>query len=85
MKKIILALIVCTLSLSACTQKEYSADAIFKDWQKEGDSAPSLVEIKSLCKKDKDTGHSDSAVCQVSKRANALILEAKFKARFTPK
>ena len=85
MKKISLALLICVIGLSACGQKEYSADAIFKDWQKVGDSAPSLLEITALCNKDKDAGHPDSTVCKVYGRADALIFEAKFKARFTPK
>ena len=85
MKNIIVVSIVCLISFSACTQKEYSAEAIFKEWQKEGDSAPSLLEITSLCNKDKDAGHSDSTVCKVYGRADALIFAAKFKARFTPK
>lgn len=71
------------LIFSACSQKEYSADEILKDWQEQGDKAPSLLEIQALCKKDVDTGHRDSTVCQVSRRANALIFQEKRKANFS--
>lgn len=85
MKIHILAIVIAALSLSACAQKEYSAEAIFKEWQEQGDSAPSLVEITALCKKDKDTGHRDSVVCQVENRATSYIFEAKRKAIFFSK
>lgn len=85
MNKLIVVLLVGLSLLTGCGEKVYSADAVYKEYQAEGEKSALYQELEAACDKDFDAGDRWSKTCKVWNLVAVKISQAEDRAYFQNK